>query len=57
MAKDNDFEMHVLMIKQSDGCTISEAKLRAWMEGPRGLEKRREQAAFDKRAAEIKKGA
>lgn len=57
MAKETDFEMHVSLIKKSDQCTIGEARFRAWLEGPRGFEKRKDQAAFDRRAAEIKKGA
>lgn len=32
-----DFALHVSLIKRADSCSASEAKFKAWCEGPKGL--------------------
>lgn len=38
MAK--DFAAHVALIRQQDGATDNDARMRAWTEGPKGYDRR-----------------
>lgn len=34
------FSLHLALLQEREGLTLSKARLQAWLEGPHGLEKR-----------------
>lgn len=46
-AEDDPFIKHAALIFRQDGCKVSEARFKAWCEGPEGYAKRLEQETSD----------